>query len=178
MFDNEDDIADDAPEVATTKGDIINMLVKRQHLWLEASVLIANMLPDAWDIIEGYLASTHNVANLLLSELSFEPSTELLRYSVFEQGDAVVYTVPIPLSLALDPGKDGMKLVEYLTNLPTNPGETDPGDSTPEHRYRTQLRRTLDQHPGMYMDIDRLTELEIQSAKGELFKYPVADKLQ
>lgn len=179
MFDDdEDDVEDATPIVATTKGEVIDMLIKRQQLWLEASVIIANMLPDAWDVIEGYLASTHNITNLLLSELSFEPSTELLRYSVFEQGNTDVYTVPVPLSLAIDPGQDGMKLVEYLTNLPVNPAETSSSDATTESRLRDQLRRTQDQHPGMYMDIDRLTELEIQSKKGQLFKYPVAEKLQ
>lgn len=180
MFDdNEDETLGNLPDVATTKEDVINMLIKRRQLWLEASVLIANALPDAWDVVEGYLASTYNITNLLLSELTFEPAAEILRYSVFEQGDAVVYTVPVPLSLALDPGKDGEKLVEYLVNLPVNPSEADViGDTTPETRYRKQLQLTLENHPGMYMDIDRLTELEIQSAKGELFKYPIAEKLQ
>ena len=178
MFDDDNDDLDNTPEVALTKGDVIDMLIKRQKLWLDASVVIANTLPDAWDVVEGYLASTYNITNLLLSELSFEPSTEVLRYSVFEQGTTTIYTVPVPLSLAVDPGQDGMRLVEYLTNLPVSPNETDNGDDNPEARYRKQLQLTLEKYPGMYMDLDRLTELEIQSANGQLFKYPVAEKLQ
>jgi hypothetical protein len=179
MFDDDDDeTLNDTPEVALTKGDVIDMLIKRQKLWLDASVMIANTLPDAWDVVEGYLASTYNITNLLLSELSFEPSTEVLRYSVFEQGDTVVYTIPVPLSLAVDPGQDGMRLVEYLTNLPVAPNDADTSDIPPETRYRKQLQLTLEKYPGMYMDLDRLAELEVQSAKGQLFKYPVAEKIQ
>jgi len=177
MFDNDDNT--DEKDLTINRDDVIDMLVKRQKMWLEASVVIANLLPDAWDVIEGYLAETHNVTNLLLSDLTFEPSTELLKYSVFEQGDTLVYHVPIPLSLAVNPGDEGEKLLTYLNSLPPPPSQQTDGEPiTPESKIRKQLHHTLDLHPGMYMDVDRLTELEIQSTKGQFIKYPVAEKLQ
>ena len=164
-------------EDGVTKDDVINMIIKRQRLWVDASAVIANMLPVAWDVIEGYLAETQNVANLLLNDLRYDSSTEMLTYHVFEEGSTIIYNVPMPLALALQPGLEGEWLAAYFEKLPplTNVGQ--PTD-TKEDKIKNQLNYTLQQHPGMYMDVDRLAELEMQQAAGEFFKYPVASRLQ
>jgi hypothetical protein len=164
-------------DVAISKEDIVSMIIKRQRLWVDASVVIANMLPDVWDAIEGYLAETQNLTNLLLTDMKYEPTSEILTYSVFEQGTTVIYNVPIPLGLAVNPGLDSEYLVAYLQKLPNlvNDGKV---PETQEDKIKNQLNYTLQQHPGMFMDVDRLTELEIQSAQGTFIRYSVAEKLQ
>ena len=160
-----------------TREDLISLIVKRQRLWLDASVVIANMLPMAWDVIEGYLVETQNVTNLLLNDLQYDPTADVLRYCVFEEGDTLIFNIPIPLSLAVDPGEEGEKLFAYLNTLPAAAPEQTEG-STQADKVRNRLKFAMSQHPGMYMDLDRMTELELDSARGEFFKYPVADKLQ
>ena len=160
-----------------TKEDIISMIIKRQRLWVDASVVIANMLPEAWDALESYLATTQNLTNLLLTDMKYEPTPEVLTYSVFEHGTTAIYNVPIPLGLAVNPGLDSEYLVSYLNNLPdlVNDGKV---PETQEDKIKNQLQYTLQQHPGMYMDVDRLAELELQSAQGTFIRYAVAQKLQ
>ena len=166
---------DDVGPIA--KEDVINMLVKRQRLWLDASVVIANMLPTAWEVIEGYLAETQNLTNLLLTDLVYDSTTELLRYSVFEQGDQMVFHVPVPLSLAVNPGENGEKLIQYFQTLQVPPTERE-FPNTQESKIKNLLKHTQAQHPEMYMNIDRLTEVELQLQTGELFKHPLVDKIQ
>jgi len=166
---------DDVGPIA--KEDVINMLLKRQRLWLDASVVIANMLPITWEVIEGYLAETQNLTNLLLTDLIYDSTTELLRYSVFEQGDSMVFHVPVPLSLAIDPGENGERLIQYFQTLQSPSAEREVSN-TPESKIRSLLKYTQNQHPEMYMNIDRLTEVELQLQTGELFKHPLVDKLQ
>lgn len=160
-----------------SKEDVIEMIIKRQRLWVDASVVIANMLPEAWEVIESYLAETQNLTNLLLNDLKYEATSEMLTYCVFESGGTMIYSVPVPLGLALNPGFDGEYLIEYFNKLP-KPTNTDKLPETKEEKIKFQLEFTMQQHPGMYMDIDRLVELELQSSQGTFIKYPVAEKLQ
>lgn len=170
---------DDEDGDALTKDDVLDLFIRRQQLWLEASVMIVNLLPAVWDVIEDFIAEHQNATNLLLNDLKYDPTTMLMHYSVFEKGSTVVFNIPIPLSLAVDAWMDeGLTLREHLEKLPRPVADVASNPDTQEARIKSQLHATLTQYPDMYMDIDRLTELEMQSAAGKMFKYPTTDTKQ
>lgn len=186
-------MSDNDQQKELTRNDLIDLIIRRERMWLDASVAIANMLPEAWDEIESFLAE-ENMVNLLLTALKFDPTTEVLEYNITEENSSVIVTLPIPLSLAIAP-KNGLDV--YLRGLPIEKGAfdelTDAEDYSPEEavaagyldpetmlnqRIRLSLARTQRDHPNMYMDIDRLTDLEIETKKGTLIKYPPTTTMQ
>ena len=134
------------------------------------------------------------MVNLLLTDLVFDPITEVVEYHIIEEGKTLIVLLPIPLSFAIDPASG---LDVYLRALPSEsrpPGfstefETGdnieqngieyPGNMSPhEQQVRTSLLDTQAQHPHMYMDLDRLTALELESRNGTFIKYPLTTTLQ
>lgn len=165
-----------------TKEDVVALIIRRQNFWINASVVIANMFPAVWHTLEEYIAGTQGMTDILLMDLQYDPFDEVLVYDITERDGDRHVKVPIPLSLVIKSDDCGKDVFEHLCSLPIPTSESDDDEFAPAHtpldKIKRKLRQTMKDHPGLFLDIDRLAELELQAANGKFFKYSIAETLQ
>lgn len=151
-----------------TRDDILMMVYDRQDIWMEMSGSIAETLPHVWKAIAQYVKST----TVLLVDIQFDMVSDMLTYTVVENQQSNPITIPIPISLIANPGKEDVNLVEYLHNLPPL------AVVSQLDAIKQRLRNMLLQFPDMYMDLDRVAQLEFDATQGQLVKFPTVDTPQ
>ncbi len=165
-----------------SKEQALSLFIERDSIWLDNSVKIANCFPHVWEAIENQLARTHNMLNLRLADLLFDPFTEYVEYCIVEHGGAKEVRLKIPLRVMIEAtNSEDPSIVEYLTSTPPTSVVDltgSPDDIETRRTLEKALRHTQQQYPGMFIDIPRMVELEEQFKLGTVFKGETTDTKQ
>ncbi len=153
--------------MSTTREELFALLEARKYWWYAVCAELADCFPTALEEIESFVETKYHTTGELV-DLMYSSGTDSLTYQI--SGNAVVYiTIPLDI-LMLTVGEEGVGVTtNYLNTTPTA-CIVDGDDEGPTSRVRQELEDVQRAFPDMFIDFDRLEEVNEELRNGVLFR--------
>lgn len=153
-----------------TREDLFMLLDARDYMWSVACAEIAGFFPVAIREMEHFVATKHNVTSGRLKTLSHNTDLDTIEFTVgVDDGGELLISIPVNiLTLSSEDGNEGV-ITNYLNVTPSAVDDTGSGQKTSSD-VRKALEDVQRAFPEMFIDYDRLEEVEEDLKGGKMFR--------
>ena len=152
-----------------TREDLFTLLDAREYMWGIASAEIAGFFPTAMEEVKHFIATKHNITAGEVKNLLYVPDTDAIEIWGYAANRGE-FSISIPVEiLTLSSGDGGEGVVtNYLNVTPSAFGDmSGPKPTSDVRRALEEMHRV---YPDMFIDYDRLEEVEEELKDGTKFR--------
>ncbi len=173
-----------------TRDDIIDMFELRHHQWLVMSVEIAGLFPHAWYALKRRAKVQLAVDDIKLKNISIDANRQVLEYIVVGGNYEIRAKFPMEMLLEAESNTTGtidtpdVDIIEewetYLEHISPIVSVMFTGtvEEVAHKRVLEQmLRAQQDEHPTMFIDYQRLIDVEMLLKQNRLIKGAYNEKV-
>lgn len=155
---DEDDDPDYGNDQLSIESYILGMFQARQEDWIESGAEIASVFMPVWEAIESYAQEIHNMPSIQLVDCDIDVMTNKdVVYKVASVENFSSFSVRIPLPMMMIQDSSDSTLAAMIRSTAS---EVHKARTPTSAAIEAGLRDLLKKHPGMYIDMERMIELE------------------